>query len=185
MTTAALVIASISAILAIIWAKRNQNQVKELESKLLSSKEVSQQQADLLEVYRDRDQQLIQDAGEALFIFDQEDGSLLEINHQAETLLGYTLREGIHLTFKVLFSREHRQHLLRMTSKVIKQGEAEISEIKFKRKDGSKFIGEIKARTGQMKGRRIIYGSFRDVTQTTNLQLELQRHNRHLTLLNE
>ena len=185
MTVAALVIVSISAILAIIWAKRNQNQVKELESKLLSSKEASQQQADLLEAYRDRDQQLIQDAGEALFIFDQEDGSLLEMNRQAEAMLGYTLGEGIHLTFKVLFSREHRQHLLRMISKVIKKGEAEISEIKFRRKDGSQFIGEIKARTGQMKGRRIIYGSFRDVTKTTNLQLELQRHNRHLTLLNE
>ncbi len=185
MTTAVLAIAFISVILAIIWARRNQSQARELRDKLLTSKETSRQQAELLENYRSRDRQLIQNAGEALFVFDQEDGSLLEINRQAEDLLGYTLGEGVHLTFKVLFSREHRQLLLRMISTVVKQGEAEISGIKFRRKDGSQFLGKIKVRTGHMKNRQIIYGSFRDVTQTTNLQLELQRHNRHLTLLNE
>ncbi len=152
---------------------------------MLGSEEDCRLQAGLLENYRSRDRQLVQNSGEALFIFDQEDGSLLEVNRQAENLTGYTQGEVTHLTFKILFSREHRQRLLRMISTVIKEDEAEISEIKFRRKDGSQFLGEIKVRTGRMENRQIVYGSFRDVTQITNLQHELQSHNRHLTLLNE
>ncbi len=185
MTASLLALATGGIILAIIWAKRSQRQTKALQSKLLDSEKSYQRQADLLENYRNRDRHLVQNSGEALFIFDQEDGSLLEVNRQAENLTGYTQGEVSHLTFKVLFSREHRQHLLRMISTVIKEGEAEISEIKFRRKDGSEFLGEIKVRTGLMENRQIVYGSFRDVTQITNLQHELQSHNRHLALLNE
>lgn len=185
MTTFLLALAGIGIILAIIWGKRNQNQVRALQSKLLVSEEDCRQQTDLLENYRSRDRQLVQNSGEALFIFDQEDGSLLEVNRQAENLTGYTQGEVTHLTFKILFSREHRQRLLRMISTAIKEDEAEISEIKFRRKDGSQFLGEIKVKTGRMENRQIVYGSFRDVTQVTNLQHELQSHNRHLTLLNE
>jgi len=185
MATVAFVLAGFSIILVITWAMRNQSQLWRLQNKLLVSEEARQEQTDLLEDYHSRDQQLIQNSGEALFIFDQEEGSLLEINRQAENLLGYTQGSVVNLTFKVLFSREHRQRILRMISAAVKQGEAEANEIKFRRKDGSQFIGEIKIKTGRMQKRKVIYGSFRDVTQTTNLQLELQRHNRHLTLLNE
>jgi hypothetical protein len=180
-----LTLAGVFIIMASVWAKRKQDQAKQLQKKLLVSEETCQQQADLLENFRSRDRQFIQNAGEALFIFDQEDGSLIELNRQAEGLLGYTQASSTHLTFRVLFSREHQHRILRMVSTVVKQGEAEISEIRFRRKDGSQFIGDIRVRTGRIKDRQIIYGSFRDITQTSNLQLELKRHNRHLKLLNE
>lgn len=185
MDMVAFTLAGASIILAIIWAKRNVSQVKALQSRLLASEEACQQQATLLENYISRDQQLIQNSGEALFIFDQANGSLLEANRQAEDLLGYTQGAIIHLSFKVLFSREHRHRVLRTISTAVKKGEAEANGIKFRRKDGSQFLGEIKVKTGRMYNRQVIYGSFRDVTQTTNLQRELRRHNRHLTLLNE
>ncbi|MGK2907443.1 MAG: GAF domain-containing protein, partial [Desulfuromonadales bacterium] len=181
----ALALAGILILLAMVWARQNQNLARERQKRLLASEETCQRQADLLENFRSRDQQFIQNAGEALFVFDQQDGSLLEINRHAEALLGYTQESAIRLSFKVLFSREHQQRVLRMISTAIIQGAAEISDITFRRKDGSHFIGEIRARTGLIKDRPIIYGSFRDITQTTKLQLELWRHNRHLTLLNE
>jgi PAS domain S-box-containing protein len=180
-----LVIASVGAILAFIWVKCSKDQASRLQQQLLAGKEDCRKLADMVENYRSRDRQLIQKAGEALFIFDQKDGSLLEVNHQAENLLGYTQEEIILFTFKELFSREHHQRVLRMLSTALKEEEAGIDEIKFRRKDGGQFIGEIKIRTGSMNGRKIIYGTIRDVTQTVNLQLELRRHNRHLTLLNE
>ncbi len=185
MIAAVLAIASAGAVVAILWVKRSQGQARQRQGELLDKEEKYQQLAAQLENYRSRDQQLVQDAGEALFIFDREDGALIELNRQAENLLGYTRGEIVHLTYKVLFSREHRQRVLRMIGKVIRQGEAETTGIKFRRKDGSQFVGEIKARIGHMQGREIIFGNLRDVTQTINLQLELQRHNRHLTLLNE
>lgn len=185
MVSVTLVLAGIGIILAIIYAKRSQRQARALQDKLLASEATCQQQIKQLENYQSRDQQLVQSSGEALFIFDQADGSLLEINRKAEDLLGYTQGSVSHLTFKVLFSREHQKRLLRMISEVIKNGEAETDEIKFRRKDGSQFLGEIKVKTGRMQDRQVVYGTFRDVTQTTNLQLELRRQNRHLTLLNE
>ena len=180
-----LAIACVSTILAFFWVKRSKNELSRLRQQRLAGEEYCRKLADMVENYRSRDRQLIQKAGEALFIFDQEDGSLLEVNHQAENLLGYAQGEVTRFTFKDLFSREHHQRVLRMLSKALKEGEAGIDEIKFRRKDGSQFIGEIKTRSGSMNGRKIIYGTIRDVTQTVNLQIELRRHNRHLTLLNE
>ncbi len=185
MTAVFLVLACVGAILAFSWAKRSKAEASRLQQQLLAKEESCRKQADIIENYRSRDRQLVQKASEALFIFDQEEGALLEVNHQAENLLGYTQEEVTRMTFKGLFSREHHQRLLRMLSTALKEGAAGIDEIKFHRKDGSQFIGEIRTRTGSMNGRKIIYGTIRDVTQTINLQLELRRHNRHLTLLNE
>ena len=168
---AIMIIAAIVILLVIIWAKQQQSRTREMQGKLEKSEEANQRQAETLEDYNDRDRQLVQQANDALFIFNQEDGSLIEINHQAEELLGYTQGEVTKLTFKVLFSREHRQRLLRMISSVVKDGHAETSGIKFRRKDGSQFIGEIKARSGHIGSLQIVYGNFRNVTQNTNLQL--------------
>jgi len=185
MNTAILVIVTIAVFMVARWAKQKQNQTREMQESLKKSEELSRQQVEHLKDYNDRDRQLVQNANDALFIFDQKDGALIEVNRQAEDLLGYAQGEVTHLTFKVLFFREHRQRLLRMISAVIKDGHAESSGIKFRRKDGSQFIGEIKARSGRIGNRQIVYGNFRDITQTTNLQLELERHNLHLTLLNQ
>jgi PAS domain S-box-containing protein len=185
MTVVTLTFAGVITLLAGLWVRRGRAQTKTIADELLASEKSCRQQAELLENFRSRDQLLIQNSGEALFVFDQADGSLMEINRQAEALLGYTLGEGIHLTFKVLFSREHRQRVLRMISTTIKQGEAEACEIKFRRKDGSQYLGAIKTRAGILNNRQVIYGSIRDITQTSRLQLELRRQNRHLMLLNE
>ncbi|MGW8313073.1 MAG: GAF domain-containing protein [Desulfuromonadales bacterium] len=185
MTIAFLVIASVSVALVMIWGKRNRKYIDQLQQELQTSTESCRQMDEQLENYRCRDLQFVQNAGEAMFIFDQECGSLLELNRQAEDLFGYTLGEATRLNFKDLISRENHQRVLRMISSVIRNGKAEIDDIRFRRKDGSQFIGEIKARTGHMQSCRIIYGNIRDVTQKTNLQLELRRNNRHLTLLND
>jgi PAS domain S-box-containing protein len=185
MSTVLLVLAAVGAVLAFAWARRCKGEASQLKQQLLAKEESCRTLSDMVETFRSRDRQLVQDAGEALFIFDQAEGTLLEINRQAENLLGYTRDEAARLTLKELFSREQRQHVLRMLGTALKKGEAGIDGIKFRRKDGSHFIGEIKTRTGSMNGRTIIYGTIRDVTQTINLQLELRRHNRHLRLLNE
>lgn len=181
MTTLMFALAGVSIILAIY----SQKKTRQLADKLLVAEESCRQQQEALGNYRSRDQQLFQNAGEALFVFDQADGSLLEINRQAEILTGYDQAEALRLDFKMFVSRESRQSVLRMIGSTIKQGEAGIKEVNFQRKDGSHFIGEIKAAAGYLNNSRVIYGSFRDITQITNLQIELRRQNRHLSLLNE
>ncbi len=185
MSAAILSIATIALVLVSLWAKQKHSQAEELRQSLIKSEQLCRQQKEELDNHHDRQRQLVENANDALFIFDQKDGTLIEINRMAEDLLGYSQGEVTNLTFKVLFSREHRMRLLRMISVLAKDGHAETSGIKFRRKDGSQFIGEIKARSGRIGKRRIVYGNFRDVTQATNLQLELERHNLHLSLLNQ
>ena len=167
------------------WASRLQKKNDEQAQQLQAAHKTLQEKDDHIENLESRDRQLIQNASDALFVFSRESGMLLEVNRQAETLLGYTQGEVSSLTYKVLFSREHQKKLLRMISQAGKNGSAEISSIKFRRKDGSQFIGDIKVRTGRLMGEKVIFGSFHDTTQTTNLQQELRRHNHHLSLLNE
>jgi PAS domain S-box-containing protein len=109
MTAATLIIAVIGIGLVFLWGKKQQDLASEAQKNLQKVEEASRLQAEQLEINSDREQQLVQNANDALFIFDQEDGSLLEINRQAEDILGYTQGEVTNLTFKVLFSREHRQ----------------------------------------------------------------------------
>ena len=171
--------------LLLLRDRRRQAEETTLRRQLADSKADLDRQTELLIECQSRDRQLIREADEALFILDQENGSLLEINRQAENLLGYTQGEVSQLTFKVLLSREHRQRLLRAISIAQRSGQAEVAELKFRRKDGRVFIGSIKIRTGWFGKQQVMHGSFRDITQVVNMQHELRLHNRHLTLINE
>ncbi len=179
------IVMAAAALLATGYALKARKQSQALTRQLQEAEKQEEQHQAAVTLHQDRDRLLFFEAGEAMFIIDQDNSSLLEINRQAEQLLGYSQNEARNLTIKVLFSREHRQRLLRMISKASKHGQAEAKEINFRRKDGSRFVGEVKIQSGKLDNKNIVYGSFRDTTHTTNLHLELRRHNRHLSLLNQ
>nr|NIP49897.1 PAS domain S-box protein [Gammaproteobacteria bacterium]NIQ12047.1 PAS domain S-box protein [Gammaproteobacteria bacterium]NIR27701.1 PAS domain S-box protein [Gammaproteobacteria bacterium]NIY20345.1 PAS domain S-box protein [Gammaproteobacteria bacterium] len=165
MHQALLLILTGTTIVAFYWAFAKKKQADTNKDELYVMEKKLNDKEEECRLYRDREKQLFQESGEALFIFDQSDGSLLKVNHEAERLTGYTQEEVVNLTFKILFSREHRQRLLRMLSIACNKGPAEVREIKFRRKDGSHFVGEIKIKAGRLYGKKVIYGSFRDTTQ--------------------
>ena len=185
MSAAILVLAGVSVLIASAWAISSQKRARTLQARLTEMQKVSAQQEERLEHFRNRDRLFFLDAGEATFMFDQESGILLEVNRMARQLLGYTPSETILLSFKALFSREQRRRLLRTISQARKIGHAEATAVKIRRKDGSLFVGEVTFKPGRIDKKEIIYGTFRDTTQVTNLQIELRRNNRHLTLLNQ
>ncbi len=185
MSFAIFVIAGVLILVASAWAISCRQRARAMQASLAKLEKEAAQRDVRLEYFRNRDRLFFQDAGEATFIFNQKSGALLEVNRLARQLLGYTSSETILLSFRTLFSRDQRQRLLRAISKACKSGCAEISGIKIRRKDGSHFVGEVKFKSGRIDETNIIYGTFRDTTQITNLQLELRRHNHHLTLLNQ
>ena len=182
---AILVIAGVLILVATAWAISCRQRARAMQASLAKLEKEAAERDARLEYFRNRDRLFFQDAGEATFIFNQESGALVEVNGLARQLLGYTSSETILLSFRTLFSRDQRQRLLRTISKACKSGCAEISGIKIRRKDGSHFVGEVKFKSGRIDDTNIIYGTFRDTTQITNLQLELRRHNHHLSLLNQ
>ncbi|MBW2476115.1 MAG: GAF domain-containing protein, partial [Deltaproteobacteria bacterium] len=110
---------------------------------------------------------------------------LLDINRRAEEMLGYSRVDLEGLSLKVLFPRPYRYRFWRLVARVRKTESVEEQELRFRRKDGSQFIGAVQARIAWFGNRRVVQGSFRDVTATVNLEIELRRHNRRLGLFNE
>ncbi len=178
-------LAGVAFLIAAAWAISCKRRADALQARLSAMQSDNILQTERLEHLRNRERLFFQEAGEATFIFDRESGSLLELNEMARRLLGYTVSEAILLSFKTIFSREQRWRLLRAISRSCKTGYAEASSVKIRRKDGSLFVGEVKFKPGRIDDKEIIYGTFRDTTQVTNLQIELRRNNRHLTLLNQ
>ena len=105
MTNALLFIAVIAVICGLIRASKLQRKNDALNRQLQAAEDALEVNISRINLLESRDKQLIQNASEALFVFSQETGMLLEINLQAEGLLGYTQGEVSNLTYKVLFSR--------------------------------------------------------------------------------
>ena len=175
----------VSALLATVLALYGRKKNRPMKTNLLTAENQAVSHHDELRFYQERDRLLFQKASEAMFLFTQQEGALLDANAEALQLLGYSAQEIRSLSFNNLFSREQKQKLLRLVDQAKETGRASVDEVKIRRKDGSQFVGQVQLKTGQLEGLDIVYGSFRNITTITNLQQELRRHNRHLSLLND
>lgn len=128
---------------------------------------------------------LLDNAGDALFFIDPQDGALQELNRQARDLLGYSTEEIHKLSLGVLFPGQQRRRFLRLVRTVRRQGYGETDDLVFRRKDGSLFTGAVHARLGRLGAEEIVHGVLRDVSERKRIEQELRQRNRHLTLLNE
>ena len=137
------------------------------------------------EMSRRRYRQLLNNAGDALFFIDPDDGTLRELNRQAEDLLGYTADEIRTLSPAVLFPGPQKRRYLRLVRNVQRNGYAESQDLLFRRKDGSFFAGAVHARYGLLGDSYVVHGVLRDVTDRKRIEQELRQRNRDLTLLNE
>ncbi|MEJ2491221.1 MAG: ATP-binding protein [Desulfuromonadales bacterium] len=180
-----LILCGLTTLFAAGWALYSRHSLRQVRRCMAALEQQHEALKRELAAFRSRNHHLVENAGEAMFLFDQDSGALQEANREARRLLGYNPAEVTHMTFKGLFSRKQRRPLLYMMSQARKTGEAEAKSVTFRRKDGSHFIGDIKVRTAEIDGRKIVHGTFHDTTPVINLQSELRRHNRHLSLLNQ
>lgn len=132
-----------------------------------------------------RSRQLLDHAGDAIFFIDPENGSLLEVNRQAEELLGYTAAAIHALSLSVLFPGHQRRRYLRLVKSVRDNGYGEDDALLFRRKDGGLFTGAVHARLGTLGEKRVVHGVLRDITEIKRIERELRQKNQDLTLLNE
>ena len=172
-------------LLLTIQAWHNQRQVTALTEQLAAGSAVQEQLDRQLADAQNRYEQVLHHASDAMFFVDPHDGTLLEVNRRAEELLGYTCGEIRQLRLGVLFPGRHRRRYLKLVRKILKHGHGEEPELQFRCKDNSLFFGAVQARLGWLGDRRVVHGSFHDVTPNVHLASELHRHNQQLELLNE
>jgi PAS domain S-box-containing protein len=168
-----------------IRAWRDQHLAKTLAEQLAEATAEQEQLGRQLADAHNRYEQVLHHASDAMFFVDPHDGTLLAVNRRAEELLGYSCGEIRQLRLGTLFPGRHRRRYLKLVRKILKHGHGEEPELQFRCKDGSLFFGAVQARLGWLGDRRVVHGSFHDVTPNVHLASELHRHNQQLELLNE
>ncbi|MDT8441401.1 MAG: GAF domain-containing protein [Desulfuromonadales bacterium] len=166
-----------------LWKRRRQ-QSGELRQRIAELEDELRAVRGELVIARTRFEQVLQSSGEGLFFIDLAKGRLIDINRRAEELLGYSYDEIEHVRLDSLFSRQHQRRFWRLVATVRRTGKAAATELQFRRKDGSLFVGSVQAGTGLLGERPVVHGSLRDLTPAVNLATELRRHNRRLRLVN-
>jgi len=138
----------------------------------------------MAEEARQRADQLLAFAGDAMFFLDPGQGQFVEQNQAVCDLLGYSREELARLELDSLFSGQQKRRYQRLVKTVLKNGYGEEGELLFKRKDGTTFVGAVHARLGVLGERQLVHGTVRDVTRVKQIETELRRKNRDLALLN-
>jgi PAS domain S-box-containing protein len=111
---------------------------------------------------------------EAALIHDQ--GKIIDVNHAAETLFGYSSKQLIGMMATQLAPEEVRNLLIEL----IKYPQDQPVEVMGLRKDGSTFIGEITGKSILYQGRPARVVGIRDVTQRKQAEAALAALNANL-----
>lgn len=131
-----------------------------------------------------RFQQVLDNAGDAIFFIHPETGFLLEVNRVAEQLLGYPDGDIQKLPLSDLFPGQQRRRYLRLVKTVLRDGYGEAPDLLIRRSDGRTFHGAVHARLGDLGDARVVHGVLRDVSENKRIEKELRCKNRELALIN-
>jgi len=128
---------------------------------------------------------LLHQTTDAVFLIDPASGQPLEINPQAERILGYGSGELSGLKLEELFTEKEKRRYLRLLSRTRRQGEGKEYNLQIRRKDGRKRTLHVNARRLELGSRSAILGVLRDVTGARQTEKKLRQKNLNLQLLNQ
>lgn len=116
---------------------------------------------------------LFEDASDAIVLVDIATGRLLEVNRQAEILVGYSRGELLTMTVNDFWVRKDEKGLsVSLLRSVIKRGSVKLGERQIRRKDGRLLWIEINASAVEYHGEQVILAIIRDITQRKQIELE-------------
>lgn len=131
-----------------------------------------------------RYQNLLECAGDAIFVINADTGQLEEMNSMGTELFGYSKEEMGALGGKDLIPVRDQVAFIALVRRVTCQGMAGKACITFKRKDGSRFLGEVNARLIDLGDEKVVQAIVRDISQTREAEQEIRNRNRKLSILN-
>ena len=105
------------------------------------------------------------------------DTRIIDANHRAEELFGYTRDELLQLNGKAIHPREDHSNLARALNNLAIKGSS-LSEHLGLRKDGSTFNVEVAATLIDYQGEKVMMGIFRDTTARKHAEEERLEHAR-------
>ncbi len=161
-----------------ISARRRRRQEKEdnsreIEEILLGAEKNALRYKDFLEC-----------ANDAIFVINAGNGQLIEMNSKGGDLFGYSREELERLHGKDLVPVCDQPLYGALVRRLARRGAADGTCITFKRKDGSRFLGEVSARLIEWEDGKVAQAIVRDITLKRQEEEEIRRRNRKLAILN-
>ena len=119
---------------------------------------------------------LVESANDAIFVADVETGIIIDVNKRAEQMIGLPAEEIIGMHQTLLHQPEEAEHYRKIFEDHIQSGNAIVKDVFVCNKDGRKIPVEISASITELKGRKIIQGIFRDITERVKAEEELKKY---------
>ena len=127
---------------------------------------------------------LLEGAGDAIFVINGETGRLEEVNVMGTEMLGYSREELGELAGKDLIDKSDHTRFVSLVKRVNRTGLVSSESLTFRRKDGFHLVGEVNARLIDLGDARVVQAIIRDTTQKKNAEQEIRKRNRKLSILN-
>lgn len=154
-----------------------------LRNKAAHSLEIKEMQREVDKTVR-RYMDLLEGAGNAIYVFNADDGILEEVNRRGTELLGFSKEEMAAMRGKDLLPDEEQEKFTSLVFRVKRRGSGHSDGITFRRKDGSIFLGEIDARLIDLGDETVVHATVRDITFKSRSQREIRQRNHELSILN-
>ena len=136
-------------------------------NRLVSTSKAVRQAHDAHRALRESEERyraVVQQVAEAIFLLDPETMRLLEANNAFLQLLGYSEEELKRLTIYDLLPYE-RSRIDLATQRALEQGEYQVSDRHYCRKDGSLVVVHVSITPISYGGRRVLCEVLRDITE--------------------
>jgi len=146
--------------------------------------EVNGMQQEMAKAAR-RYRSLLEGAGNAIFVFNADSGVLEEVNRRGMELLGFSKEELSAMLGRDLLHPDEHERFRSVVFQIKRHGRADTEGLKFQRKDGSLFLGEIDARLIDLGDEQVVHCILRDITEKRRTEREIWQRNRELSILND
>jgi len=124
-------------------------------------------------------------ANDAAYVFDFEDGSILDANGYLTRMLGYSYEELLRMTVFDIHPEEEYQQMLELIEIFKHSGEVKgLSHMHLKTKDGRWIPVEKNGTLFHLNGRKVIQCTCRDITERKKFEAELNKRVEDMHILN-
>jgi PAS domain S-box-containing protein len=127
--------------------------------------------------------QLMNTANDAIFIAEVKTGIVIDANQKAQELLNLPVEKIIGMHQSQLHPPEEAQRYQSIFKQHIEEGGQITEEIILINAEGRRIPVEISASVTEVKGRKLVQGIFRDVTERCRAEAELRRSEEQYRLL--
>lgn len=136
-----------------------------------------------LRVAEEKYRSLVENVSEGILLLDTK-GNFLEANKKMERLLGFSEAELLTMNLTQVFHKEEQERSRSILEKVVQTGKGDLADSWIIRKDDQMVPVDFFASKVEYRGKVIIQGIFRDLTQARKLDaIQAQLYRDHLSNL--